>query len=80
MLTERFIKNNVTLYNKRKEKELKRLQNSNLELKFEVRVKYHGLNSHPVFQVAKLEHKTTPAPFIVTYIGFHRDPDLPDLD
>ena len=32
-----------------------------------------------MFQVPALEHKTTPAPFMVTYIGFHRDPDLPDL-
>ena len=64
---------------KRKETELKRLQNSNLELKLDVKVKFHNLNPHPVFQVAKLEQKTTPAPFIVTYIDFHQDPDPPDL-
>ena len=37
------------------------------------------IKSHPVFQVPKLEHKSTPAPFIVTYVDFNRDPTLPDL-
>ena len=71
ILTERLFNNNDTLSTKRKETELKRLQNSNLELKFEVKVKFHGLNPHPVFQVAKLEYK-------ITYIEFHGDSDLPD--
>ena len=35
--------------------------------------------THPVFHVAKLEHKTTPAPFDVTYKKFNRDPRLRDL-
>ena len=64
---------------KRKKTELRRLQNPNLELKFEVKVKFNGLNPHPIFQVAKLEHKTTPAPFIVTYIEFHSEECLPDI-
>ena len=29
-----------------------------------------------MFQVAKLEHETTPAPFIVTYVDLNRDPTL----
>ena len=80
VLTERFIDNNDTLSTKRIETELKSLQNPNLELKFEVTVKFNSLNPYPNFQVAKLEHKTTPAPFIVTYAVFHSDPDLPDKD
>ena len=61
------------------ELEPKRLQHPNLESKFEVKIRFQGLNPHPVFQVAKPEHKTTPAPFIVTYVDFNRDPTLPDL-
>ena len=37
------------------------------------------MNPHPIFEVAKLEHKAIDAPFIVTYIEFHSNPDLPDL-
>ena len=68
VLTERFITNTNLLSNKN-ETELKRLQTSNLELKFEVKVKFQGLNSHPVFHVSKMEHKTTPAPFEVTHLN-----------
>ena len=40
ILAERFINNNDLLSHKRKETELKRLQTPNLELKFEVKVKF----------------------------------------
>ena len=32
-----------------------------------------------MFHVAKIEHKTTPAPFEVILIDFNRDPELHDL-
>ena len=48
-------------------------------MKFEVKIRFQGLNPHPVFQVAKLEQKIAPAPFIVTYVDFNRDSKLPDL-
>ena len=79
ILTERFITNNDRLSNKRKETELKRLQTTNLEFKFEVKVKFQGLNPHPVFHVSKIEHKTTPAPFEVIHIDLERDPQLLEL-
>ena len=79
LLTERFIANKKSLSHKRQELELKRLQNPNLELNFEVKVKFQGLNPHPIFHVAKIEHKTTPAPFEVILIDFYRDPELQDL-
>ena len=53
ILTERFITRNKSFSTKRKELELERLQNPNLELKFEVKVKFQGLNPHPIFHVAK---------------------------
>ena len=77
ILAERFINNNDLLSHKRKETELKRLQTPNLELKFEVKVKFHGLNPHPIFHVSKIEHKTSPAPFEVVHIEFKRDLNIP---
>ena len=56
ILAQRFIANNDQLSNKRKETALKRLQNPNLELKFEVKVKFQGLNPHPIF--FRLKHRT----------------------
>ena len=61
LLAERFIHNNDTFSQKRKEIELKRFQHPNIELKFKVKIRFQGLNPHPVFQGAKLEQKTTPA-------------------
>ena len=78
-LAERFINNNDLLSHKRKETELKRLQTSNLELKFEVKVKFQGLNPHPIFHVSKIEHKTSPAPFEVVHIEFERDLNIPTI-
>ena len=72
-LADRFIANNDILSQKRKETELKRLQTPNLELKFEVKVKFQSLNPHPIFHVSKIEHKTSPAPFEVVHIEFERD-------
>ena len=60
ILTERFIANNDFHSNKRKETELKRLQTPNLEVKFEVQVKFQRFNPHPVVvHFANIEHKTT---------------------
>ena len=79
ILAERFITNNDLLSHKRKETELKRLQTPNLELKYEVKVKFQGLNPHPIFHVSKLEHKTSPAPFEVIHIDFERDLNIPTI-
>ena len=76
---ERFIANNDLLSYKRKQKELKRFQTPNLELKFEVKGKFQGLNPHPIFHVSKIEHKTSPAPFEVIYIEFERDLTQPTI-
>ena len=64
LLTERSFTTNNSLSSKRGA-EVKRLQNNNLELKFEGKVKFRG-KPHPVFHVAKIEHKTTPTPFQIT--------------
>ena len=77
IFAERFIANNDLLSQQRKETELKRLQTSNPELKFEVKVKFQGLNPHQMFHVYKIEHKTSPAPFEVVHIEFERDLNIP---
>ena len=79
ILAERFITNNDLLSHKRKETELKRLQTPKLELKFEVKVKFYGLNPHPIFHVSKIEHKTSPAPFEVVHLDFERDLNIPTI-
>ena len=73
ILAERFIANKDLLSQKRKKTEQKRLQTSNLELKFEVKVKFQGLNPHPIFHVSKTEHKTSPALFQVVHIEFEQN-------
>ena len=79
ILAERFIANNDLLSQKRKETELKRLQTPNLELKFEVKAKFQSFNSHPIFHVSKIEHKTSPAPFEVVHIEFERELTQPTI-
>ena len=79
ILAERFITNNDLLSYKRKETELKRFQTPNRELKFEVKVKFQGLNPHPIFHVSNIEHKTSPAPFEVVHIDFERDLNIPTI-
>ena len=64
---------------KKKETDLKRLQTPNLEQKFEVKVKFQGINPHPLLHVAKIEHKTTRALFEIVHIDLERDPNLPTL-
>ena len=74
ILAERFIANNDFLSHERRETELKHLQTPNLELTFEVKVKFQGLNLHPIFHhVSKIENKSSLAPFEVVHIEFERD-------
>ena len=79
ILAERFIANNDLFSQKREETELKRLQTSNLEFKFEVKVKFQGVNPHSIFHVSKIEHKSFPAPFEVVHIEFERDITQPTI-
>ena len=70
----------ITIFHlKKKETDLNRLQTLNLELKFEVKGKFQGLNRHPKFHVSKIERKTSPAPFEVVHIEFERDLNIPTI-
>ena len=77
ILVFQFLRNTLLqISNKRKETELKIPQTSNLVVQFEVKVKVQGLNPHPVFHVAKMDYKTTPAILEFVHIDLERDPQL----
>ena len=78
VLPARFI-NNSSLPNPRKQRELKRLQENQLVLKFEVEVTFNSLNPHPLSLSTRVAHKTTPSPFLVTSISCLCDAELPEI-
>ena len=71
--------NNSSLSNPRKERELQRLQEDQLILKFEVEVTFNSFRPHPISLSTRVAHKTTPSPFLVTSISYLCDPDLPEI-
>ena len=77
-LPVRFI-NNSSLSTQRKQRELRRLQEQQLTLKFEVEVTFNSLGPHPFSLSTRVAHKTTPSPFIVTSISYLCDADLPEI-
>ena len=78
VLPIRFI-NNSSLSTQRKQRELRRLQEQQLTLKFEVEVIFNSLGPHPFSLSTRVAHKTTPSPFIVTSISYLCDADLPEI-
>ena len=75
VLPIRFI-NNSSLSNSRKQRELRRLQETQLILKFEVEVTFNTLNPHPFSLSTRVAHKTTPSPFLVSSISYLCDAEL----
>ena len=78
VLPTRFI-NNSSLSNSRKQRELRRLQETQLILKFEGEVTFNSLNPHPFSPSTRVAHKTTPSPFLVTSILYLCDAELPEI-
>ena len=78
VLPARFI-NNSSLSTQRKQRELRRLQEQQLILKFEVEVTFNSLGPHPFSLSTRVAHKTTPSPFIVTSISYLCDAELPEI-
>ena len=78
VLPARFI-NNSSLSTQRKQRELRRLQEQQLTLKFEVEVTFNSLGPHAFSLSTRVAHKTTPSPFIVTSISYLCDADLPEI-
>ena len=79
VLPIRFI-NNSSVANSRKQRELQKLQEAQLTLKFEVDVTFNSLNPHPFSLSTRVAHKTTPSPFIVTSISFLCDAEIPEIE
>ena len=78
VLPTRFI-NNSSLSNSRKQRELRRLQETQLILKIEVEVTLNSLNRHPFSFSTRVAHKTTPSSFLVTSISYLCDAELPEI-
>ena len=78
VLPARFI-NNSSLSTQRKQRELRRLQEQQLTLKFEVDITFNSLGPHPFSLSTRVAHKTTPSPFLVTSISYLCDPDVPEI-
>ena len=68
---------NSSLSNSRKQIELRRLQETQLLLNFEVEVTINSLNPHPFYLSTRVAHKTIPSPFLLTSISYLCDADLP---
>ena len=73
------ILNNSSLSTQRKQRELRRLQEQQLTLKFEVEVTFNSLGLHPFSLSTRVAHKTTPSPFIVTSISYFCDAELHEI-
>ena len=71
--------NNSSLSNSRKQRELQRLQETQLTLKFEVEVTFKSLNPHPFSISTRVAHKTTPSPLLVSSISYLCDAELPEI-
>ena len=71
---------NSSVANSRKQRELQKLQEAQLTLKFEVDVLFNSLNPHPFSLSTRVAHKTTPSPFIVTSISYLCDAELPEIE
>ena len=56
---------------------LNRLTHSNLELRFEVSVKFSGLDPHPIPTGTEIKYRTIPNPFVVTSVQFTAIDDPP---
>ena len=78
ILPVRFI-NNSSLSTQRKQRELQRLQEDTLVLKFEVEVTFNSFRPHPISLSTRVAYKTTPSPFLVTSISYLCDPDLSEI-
>ena len=78
VLPARFI-NNSSLSTQRKQREIRRLQEQQLILKFEVEVTFNSLGPHPFSFSTRVAHKTTPSPSIVTSISYLCDAELPEI-
>ena len=60
------LNSNPHISDARRRKEFLRLEDTNLELKFEITVKFHNLSPHPIPSHTTFRFKSLPHPFIAT--------------
>ena len=63
------LNSNPHISNVRRRKEFLRLEDANLELKFEITVKFHNLSPHPIPSHTTVNFKSLPHPFIATNLS-----------
>ena len=78
VLPTRYI-NKSSFSKPRKQRELRRLQEDQLVLKFEVEVTFNSVNPHPFSLSTRVAHKTTPSPFLGTSKFYVSDADVPEI-
>ena len=63
------LNSNPHISDARRRKEFLRLEDTNLELKFEITVKFHILSPHPIPSHTTVNFKSLPHPFIATNLS-----------
>ena len=63
------LNSNLHISDTRRRKEFLRLEEPNLELKFEINVKFHSLSPHPIPSHTTVNFKSLPNPFIATNLS-----------
>ena len=63
------LNSNLHISDTRRRKEFLRLEEPSLELKFEINVKFHNLNPHPIPSHTTVNFKSLPHPFIATNLS-----------
>ena len=63
------LNSNPNISNECRRKELQRLDTKNLEIKFEIAVKFHNLSPHPIPSHTTVNFKSLPHPFMATNLS-----------
>ena len=79
ILAQDLITSNDNLSQHRKKRELNRLNEDSITIKFEVEATFQNLNPHPIAASVRIKYKTTPSPFHTIDLQFESDPDIPQL-
>ena len=78
-LDQDFIASNDNFSQHRKKRELNRLDEDSITIKFEVEATFQIINPHPIATCVRIKFKTTPSPFHTIDLQIESDPDIPQL-
>ena len=68
---------NLNISNERRRKDFYRLDNTNLEFKFEITAEFHNLGAHPIPSHTTVNFKSLPHPFFATNLSLFVSDHLP---